>query len=113
MFALVKPDLLACTRLLSVAAADRRSPLLLLAARRCCWIWMLMEPALHLDPATQVGRTLLQLLPLHATAAARSSAAAYPVVLAAACPAVLAAALVACTKLQQHWELARTVLLAT
>jgi hypothetical protein len=45
MFALVKPDLRACTRLLSVAAAARRSPLLLLAARRCCWIWMLMEPA--------------------------------------------------------------------
>ncbi len=30
MFALVKPDLRACTRLLSVAAAARRSPLLLL-----------------------------------------------------------------------------------
>ncbi len=51
MFALVKPDLRACTRLLSVAAAARSSLLLLLAARRCCWIWMLMEPALHLDPA--------------------------------------------------------------
>jgi hypothetical protein len=105
MFALVKPDLRACTRLLSVAAADRLSPLLLLAARHCCWIWMLMEPALHLDPATRVGSTLLQLLQLHATAAARSSA--------AACPAVLAAALVACTNRQQHWELAKTVLLAT
>jgi hypothetical protein len=34
MFALVKPDLRACTRLISVAAADRRSPMLLLAARR-------------------------------------------------------------------------------
>jgi hypothetical protein len=45
MFALVKPDLRACTRLLSVAAAARRSQLLLLAARGCCWIWMLMEPA--------------------------------------------------------------------
>ncbi len=53
MFALVKSDLRACTRLLSVAAAARSSPLLLLAARRCCWIWMLMEPALHLDPATR------------------------------------------------------------
>jgi hypothetical protein len=30
MFALVKPDLRACTRLLSVAAAAHRSPLLLL-----------------------------------------------------------------------------------
>jgi hypothetical protein len=33
--------------------AARLSPLLLLAARRCCWIWMLMEPALHLDPAAR------------------------------------------------------------
>jgi hypothetical protein len=54
MFALVKPDLRACTRLLSVAAADRKSPLLLLAARRCCWIRMLMEPALHLDLAARL-----------------------------------------------------------
>ena len=38
---------------------------------------------------------------LHATAAA-----ACPAVLAAACPAVLAAALLACSKRQQHWELA-------
>jgi len=45
MFALVKPDLRACTRLLSVAAAARSSQLLLLEARRCCWIWMLMERA--------------------------------------------------------------------
>jgi hypothetical protein len=60
-----------------------------------------------------LNRTLLPLLPMHATAAARSSAVACPVVLAAACPAVLAAALVACIKLQQHWELAKTVLLAT
>jgi hypothetical protein len=52
----------------------------------------------------------LTLLPLHATAAARRSAAACPVVLAAACPVVLAAALVV---RQQHWELAKTVLLAT
>jgi hypothetical protein len=53
MFALVKPDLRACTRLLSVAAAARRSLLLLLAARRCCWIRMLLEPALHLDLAAR------------------------------------------------------------
>ena len=54
MFALVKPDLQTCTRLLSVAAAVRSSPMLLLAARSCCWIWMLMEPALHLDPAVRL-----------------------------------------------------------
>jgi len=53
MFALVKLDLRSCTRLLSVAAADRHSQLLLLAARRCCWIWMLMEPATA--PATNVA----------------------------------------------------------
>ena len=35
MFVL-KLDVRACTRLLSVAAADRRSPLLLPGARRCC-----------------------------------------------------------------------------
>jgi len=51
MFALIKPDLRACTRLLSVAAAARCSSLLLLAACCSCWIWMLMEPALHLDLA--------------------------------------------------------------
>jgi hypothetical protein len=44
MFPLVKTDLRAYTRLLSVAAAARSSPLMLLAAGRCCWIWMLMEP---------------------------------------------------------------------
>ena len=32
------PDLRACTRLLSVAAAPRCSPLLLPEARRCCWL---------------------------------------------------------------------------
>jgi hypothetical protein len=37
MFAL-KLDVRACTRLLSVAAATRRSPLLLPGARRCCWL---------------------------------------------------------------------------
>jgi hypothetical protein len=113
MFALIKPDLRACTRLLSVAAAARRSPLLLFAARSCCWIWMLMEPARTLILPFGACRTLLPLLLLHATAAARCSAAACPAVLAAACPAVLAAALLACTKRQQHWELAKTVLLAT
>jgi hypothetical protein len=113
MFALIKPDLRACTRLLSVAAAARRSPLLLLAARRCFWISILMEPARTLILPLGACRTLLLLLPLHATAAPRSSSAACPAVLAAACPAVLAAALLACTKRQQHWELAKTVLLAT
>ena len=49
---------------------------------------------------------LLLLLLLHATAAARCSAAACPAVLAAACSAVIAATLLACSKLQQHWELA-------
>ena len=43
----------------------------------------------------------MQLL-LHAIATA-----ACPAVLAAACPAVLAAALLACSKWQQHWELAQ------
>jgi len=76
MFAIVKPDLRACTRLLSVAAAVRRSPLLLLEARCCCWIWMLMEPARTLILPFGACRALLPLLLLHTTAAARSSAAA-------------------------------------
>jgi len=74
MFALVKPDLRACTRLLSVAAAARRSQLLLLATRRCCWIWMLMEPARTLILLLGACLALLPMLLLHATAAARSSA---------------------------------------
>ena len=110
MFALVKPDLRACTRLLSVAAAARRSPLLLLAARRCCWISILMEPARTVILPLGACRTLLPLLLLHATAAARRSDAACPAVLAAACPAVLAAALLACTKRQQHFSLRLRVL---
>jgi hypothetical protein len=112
MFALFKPDLRTCTRLISVAAADRQSQQLLLADHQCCWIWMLMEP-LTLILQLCSCRTLLPLLLLHATAAARLSAAACPAVLATACPAVLATALLACTKLRQHWELAKTVLLAT
>jgi hypothetical protein len=76
MFVIVKPDLRACTRLLSVAAAARRSPLLLLEARRCCWIWMLMEPARTLILPLGACRALLPLLLLHTTAAARRSAAA-------------------------------------
>ena len=74
---------------------------------------MLMEPARTLILPFVACRTLLPLMLLHATAAARCSTAACPAVLAAACPAVLAAALVACTNRQQHWELAKTVLLAT
>jgi hypothetical protein len=74
---------------------------------------MLMEPARTLILPLGVCRTLLPMLLLHATAAARRSSAACPAVLAAACPAVLAFALLAYIKRQQHWELAKTVLLAT
>ena len=55
----------------------------------------------------------MPLLLMHATAAHVVAAAACPDVLAAACPAVLAAALLASSKQQQHWELAKTVLLTT
>jgi hypothetical protein len=67
---------------------------------------------LHLDLARRLP-TLLQLLLLHVTAVARRSAASCPAVCAAACPAVIVAALFACTKRQQHWELAKTVLFVT
>ena len=73
-----------------------------------------MEPARTLILPLGACRTLLPLLLLHATAAARRSDAACPAVLAAACPTnVLTADLLACTKRQQHWELDKTVLLAT
>ena len=80
--------------------------MLLFAARQCFWIWMLMEPVRTLILPLGDSHALLPLLLLHATAAARRSAAACPAVLAAACPAVLAADLLACSKRQQHWELA-------
>jgi hypothetical protein len=126
MFALVKPDLRACTRLLSVAAAARRSPLLLLAARRCCWIWMLMEPATapapnvasytgvvdRSSPLTAVPRcalilplaaccTILRLLLLLATAAARRCRCCLPCCARCCSPCVqqTAAALGACAEL--------------
>jgi len=51
MFAIVKPDLRSCTRLLSVAAASRRSPLLLPEARSCCWLRRTLTPPLLMHAA--------------------------------------------------------------
>jgi hypothetical protein len=65
---IVKADLRACTKLLSVAAAARRSPLLLLEARSYCWIWMLMEPDRTLILPLGACCALLPLLLLHTTA---------------------------------------------
>jgi len=51
MFDIVKPDLRVYTRLLSVAAAARRSPLMLPEARRCCWLRRTLAPPLLLHAA--------------------------------------------------------------
>ncbi len=78
MFAL-KLDVRACTRLLSVAATARRSPLLLPAARRCCCTPLRCCCCVH------AARRSAAPLPLRCSAAACEAAAAFgslPVLLA-------------------------------
>ncbi len=113
MFAIVKPDLRACTRLLSVAAAARRSQLLLPEARRCCWLRRTLGVSAAASAATRSLRCccccsglqespLLLQLRCSAAAAARLSAA--PLLLHAAlllrCRS--AAPLLLLAKRQQH-----------
>jgi hypothetical protein len=72
-------------------AHARRSPLLL-AARTCCWISMLMEPARTLILPLGACSALLLLLLLHANAAARLSSAAQLLLRCVAAPLLIRSA---------------------